>query len=98
MLRIIATKMAALPALLGNATCAIRWNNFVENFKFDSMGFSVTAGAIAEAMHSFFPTNSTVPGNATLEYFQAISEGYADGHAFYMETTYLRERSKIVDD
>ena len=94
MLRIISAKTEALPALLGNATAAIRRNNRVEYLKHGTMAFAVGAGAIGEAMHRFFPTNSTVSGTGTYEYIQAGSEGYADAYLFWMETEFLREGSK----
>ena len=94
MLRIILAKMGGLPALLGNATAATRRNNRVEYLKRGTMAFAVGAGAMGEAMHRFFPTNSTVSGTGTYEHIQASSEGYADAYLFWMETFFLRERSK----
>ena len=94
MLRIISAKMAALPALLGDATAATQWNYRVENLKDRTMAFAVAAGATGEAMHRFFPTNSTVSGNGTYEYLQAGSEGYADARFFWAQTRFRRDRNK----
>ena len=79
---------------MGNARWANEWRNCAESLRDMTMAFAVFAGAIGETLHKFFPTNSTVSGNSTFEYGQALAEGYADSHGFAVAARFQRERSK----
>ena len=87
--------MAALHTLLGKARRANEWRNCDESLRDNTMALAVFAGAIGEALHKFFPTNSTVSGNSTFEYGQALAEGWADSFGFAVAAARpQRERSK----
>ena len=71
LLSIISAKMAALPALLGNATEAAQRNNFDENLKRHTMAFASVIGGLGLL-------------TANPEYVQHIFDGFSDAYGFWV--------------
>ena len=71
MLRIISAKMAALPALLGDATEAARRNNFAEDLKGHTMAFASVIGGLGLL-------------TANPEFVQHIFDGFSDAYGFWV--------------
>ena len=70
MLSIISAKMAALPALLGDATEAARRNNFAEDLKGHTMAFASVIGGLGLL-------------TANPEFVQHIFDGFSDAYDFW---------------
>ena len=83
--RIIDAKMAALSALLGNATDAIYWHNWFHYQKDGSMAAALLLAMFADSMQLFFPTNSKIYEHY-FEHYQAWAEGLHDFRGLWTPT------------
>jgi len=82
--RIISAKMAALPALLGDATEAARRNNFAEDLKGHTMAFASIIGGLG-----LLATNP--------EFVQHIFDGFSDSYDFWRRAPRECEPTIVAD-